>query len=138
MPTLPLRLPTFFSVKVGAGGNAWLNAEGMLSLFFLSWGWVVVCMNVNEGQGECRSRETGRVSAQWICLCICRKLYPSKVCLQAMEEYSARLTFVSDHFLTLFFLDGFLTSDHFPRVVPWSFPTLCFDCFLTTLSRTIF
>lgn len=94
---------------------------------------MVVCMNVSQGQGECRSRETARVSAPWTCLCICRKLCPTKVCLQAVEEYSARLTFVSDHFLTLF-LDGFLTSDHFPRVFPWSFSTLCFDCFLTTLS----
>lgn len=53
IPTLPLRLPTFFSVKVGAGGNAWLNVEGMVFLILLSWG----DMKVSEGQGvkgECR------------------------------------------------------------------------------------
>jgi len=35
-PTLPSRLPTFFSVKHGAGGNAWLKEEGMVPLSSLS------------------------------------------------------------------------------------------------------
>jgi hypothetical protein len=32
--TMPLRLPMFFSVKVGTGGNAWLKVEGMIPLSF--------------------------------------------------------------------------------------------------------
>jgi hypothetical protein len=32
--TMPLRLPMFFPVKVGAGGNAWLKVEGMIPFSF--------------------------------------------------------------------------------------------------------